>query len=152
MRSKGMDKNGHISAVAWVISRWRGQELYLEHPGFISYNCFFFLCVRIEKIESASFWWCGKVRSLPARMRVLPASPHPTLSPSSHLGLTYTLSALFSLPPLKCLCEPAQLWMKGWDEEGGERVKQRGRQRNARGGSQVLSLLLHNGPGSRPLH
>lgn len=151
MRSTGMDKNGHISAVAWVISRWKGQELYLEHPGFISYNCFSSLCVRIEKIESASFWWCGKVRSLLARMRVLPASPHPTPSPSSHLCLTYTLSALFSLPPLKCLCEPARLWMKGRDEEG-EREKQRGRQRNARGGSQVLSLLLHNGPGSRPLH
>lgn len=33
-----------------------------------------------------------------------------------HLYLTCTLRALFSLLPLKCLCQPGWAWMEGWDE------------------------------------
>lgn len=33
-----------------------------------------------------------------------------------HFYLTCTLSALFSLLPLKCFCEPGWAWMEGWDE------------------------------------
>lgn len=140
-----------ISAVAWAISQWRGQELHLEHPGFISYNFFSSLCVRIEEFEIASpLFVIWKDACLHACS--LPASPYPSLSLSSHLCLTYTLSALFSLPPLKCLCEPSRVWMEGWDEGKRERETETQTERNARGGSQVLSQLLHNGPGSRPLH
>lgn len=86
----------------------------------------------IKEVESASLFfviWKG------ASTACMSVSEPPSLSDSlslfpSHICLTHTLSALFSLLPLKCLCEPS---LSGWRDDGGrvERETERQTEGNA---------------------
>lgn len=79
---------------------------------------------------------------------------------SSHHSLTHIHTYIHVWPTLSQPCFHCYHWSVfvslagiGWRDGKKSREGNRETHRQkCRGGSQVLSLLLHNGPGSRPLH
>lgn len=115
-----------------------------------------FPCLCVKEVESAGLFFMiwSEALSPPACVCLLPMSPLLPLAILSCLLSPFPPVSVW--PAHSLLCFHCCHWsvFVSWSESGPRDGKNRreGNREKWKGGSQVLSLLLHNGPGSRPLH